>query len=87
MERAVLIGYRNGVSQKTNKSYCRASFITDYKNRELAQGAVGKKVIEEYLPDYLLNSLKPDSVGKTYDLEYEASYGRAYLVEVNEVNA
>ena len=59
----------------------------DYKRRELADGAVGKKVVEEYLPDYLMGTLRPDSVGKEFDLEYEASYGRAYLVDVIAVEA
>lgn len=87
MERGILVGYKNGIAVKTQKPYCRVAFIMDYKRRELADGAVGKKVVEEYLPDYLMGTLRPDSVGKEFDLEYEASYGRAYLVDVIAVEA
>ena len=34
-----------------------------------------------------MGTLRPDSVGKEFDLEYEASYGRAYLVDVIAVEA
>lgn len=78
-----LVGYRNFVSKKNGKEYCVASVVSDLTERDRANGAVGNKVEEIFLPEDLTNYLKPDMVNKEVTLDYELSNGRAYLVNLS----
>ena len=68
-----LIGYRR-FTGKNGKSYCVANVTSDFSPRDVENGAAGLAVKEVFLPDNLLDYLKPA------DLEYEITGSRAFLV-------
>lgn len=74
-----LIGYRR-FTGKNGKSYCVANVTSDFSPRDVANGAAGLAVKEVFLPDNLLDYLKPADVDKECHLEYEITGSRAFLV-------
>lgn len=77
-----LVGYRN-IKTKKGEEFTLASIVQDLSDREKANGAVGQKVDDVWLPKEQYNTLKPEDIGKELKLDYELSGGRAYLVNVS----
>lgn len=77
-----LMGYKRFTSKKNGKSFCVAELVSDFSQRDLAAGCVGKKVEEVFLPEDQYDYLKPEHIGKDVILDYELSGNRAYLVNV-----
>lgn len=76
-----LIGYRKGMSKK-NRPYCVMYVVSDFTESEMAKGAVGSKVEDIFLPDDLVDMLKPSDLGKDVFCDYTVSNGRAFLNNV-----
>lgn len=83
---AKLVGFKRFVAKKNGKEYCVANVISEYSGREKANGCIGEKVEEIFLPEELTNLLQPGHVGKDVKMEYELSGNRAYLVNLEIVN-
>lgn len=77
-----LVGYRN-IKTKKGEEFTLAGIVQDLSDREKANGAVGQKVDDIWLPKDQYNMLKPEDIGKELKLDYELSGGRAYLVNVS----
>ena len=77
-----LVGFRRFTSKKNGKDYCVAEVETPFNARETANGAVGCKTEQIFMPEDQYDFLKPEHIGKELKLDYELSGGRAYLVNV-----
>ena len=76
-----LVGYKRFVSKKNGKEFCVANVVGEYGAREKANGCVGEKIEEIFLPEEKVSFLQPSHIGKEIKLEYELSGGRAYIVD------
>lgn len=73
-----LIGYRKFTSKK-NQEFCVANVMLPCSDRDLANGYVGNRVDETFLPDNMVDYLKPQDVDKEVEILYSVSGGRAYV--------
>ena len=80
--RAVLLGYRVGTSQKSQREYCQMHLMVDPSTRDIEFGQVGSKVQVEFAPSNQSRYFKPSDIGKEVELDYEFSGNRAFLVSV-----
>ena len=76
MDKGRLIGYRKFTSKK-NVEYCVASVEMACSQRDVANGYVGSKVDEVFLPE--VDLLTPNDIGKEVEIVYSISGGRAYV--------
>ena len=78
-----LLGYRKFAGKKdATKTYCVATFASELTDKERQNGYVGLKVEEVFMPDTLVDFLKPEHLGRDCRLDYSISNGRAYLDSV-----
>lgn len=76
-----LLGYKKGMSKK-NTPYCMMHIVSELTPTEKAGGAVGQKVEQVFLPESLVDMLKPSDIGHDVILDYTVSGGRAFLDNV-----
>lgn len=75
-----LVGFKRFKS-KAGKDLCVANVVTPYNQRDLEKGYSGSDAQQIFLPEHQVNMLTDKDVGKTVQLLYEVSNGRAYLTE------
>ncbi len=76
--KAKLVGYKRFESKKGDV-YCVANVVYPYTAAEKARGCYGESVESIFLPAELTNLLTEKDIGKTVDLSYTISQGKAYL--------
>ena len=77
-----LIGYRKFASKKDGKKYCVATCVSELTPTEKNNGYVGQKTEELFMPQELIDLLRPEDIGHELICDYNISSGRAYLVNV-----
>lgn len=73
-----LVGFRRFTSKKS-KDYCVANVVTEYTDRDKANGAVGQRTEEVFVPSDQYDYLQPSDIGCEIVLNYNFSGNRAYL--------
>lgn len=76
-----LVGYKKGVSKKGNP-YCAMHVCGECTPSEKVNGFVGQKTEVIFLPDNLVDMLKPSDIGHDLICDYTVSGGRAFLDNV-----
>lgn len=77
-----LLGYRKFASKKDGKNYCVATVVSDITPRDKENGFVGQKTEELFMPEDLVDYLKPEHIGKDVYVDYNISNGRAFITNV-----
>ena len=77
-----LIGYRKFTGKKDGKKYCVATCISELTPSEKTNGYVGQKTEELFMPEALVDLLRPTDIGHELVLDYTISSGRAFLENV-----
>lgn len=76
-----LLAYKKFTS-KAGKLCCVATVSSPLNQRDIDNGFVGVKIDEVFLPDSLIDYLKPEHINHDVFLEYSVSNGRAFLENV-----
>lgn len=76
-----LVGFRRFVSKKGD-NYCVANVVSDYTERDKANGAVGSRTEELFIPSAQYDYLQASDIGSEIVLNYNFSGNRAYLDSV-----
>lgn len=76
-----LLGYKKGISKK-GKPYCVMHVATECTPSDKESGFVGVKAETIFLPDDLVDMLKPSDLGHDVICDYSVSGGRAFLDNV-----
>lgn len=71
----VLVGYGSGVSKKNGKPWYRLDLVCDNTMVAKSNGAIGRTVKSEFVPEEVFKLLSPDWLDKKVEFEYEI-FGR-----------
>lgn len=74
-----LIGFRR-FTGKNGKNFCVATVTSAFNQHDVDNGACGERSQDVFLPDTMIDYLKPADIGKPAHLDYEITGGRAYLI-------
>ena len=77
-----LIGYRKFTGKKDGKRYCVATCISELTPSDKNNGYVGQKTEELFMPEHLVDLLRPEHIGRELVCNYTISSGRAFLEDV-----
>ena len=83
---STLVGFKRFASKKDGRRFCVAQVLSDFNAREQANGCVGQKAEEVFLPEEKVDFLNQSHIGKEIKFDYELSGGRAYLVDFTVIS-
>lgn len=84
MKTSTIVGYRKFLSRDKKTPCCIVTVFSDYSDRELQYGAVGKKSEEIWVPKDFQDEITPNVIGKDLNVSYYRN-GNNFFVDSIEI--